>query len=100
MDPDPLSNFKIRPRLARNPRSYRQLNSLNFPVLDGNWGSAASNHLQPPRRNHSRTPPRIVEPAKNVPWKKGLLDFLLSVDRKSTRLNSSHIPLSRMPSSA
>ena len=27
------------------------------------------------------------------------LDFLL-LDRKSTRLNSSHIPLSRMPSSA
>ena len=26
--------------------------------------------------------------------------FLLAVDRKSTRLNSSHIPLSRMPSSA
>ena len=25
---------------------------------------------------------------------------ILSVDRKSTRLNSSHIPLSRMPSSA
>ena len=25
---------------------------------------------------------------------------LLDVDRKSTRLNSSHIPLSRMPSSA
>ena len=26
--------------------------------------------------------------------------FVLSIDRKSTRLNSSHIPLSRMPSSA
>ena len=26
--------------------------------------------------------------------------FLIGVDRKSTRLNSSHIPLSRMPSSA
>ena len=25
---------------------------------------------------------------------------LLAIDRKSTRLNSSHIPLSRMPSSA
>ena len=25
---------------------------------------------------------------------------LISLDRKSTRLNSSHIPLSRMPSSA
>ena len=27
-------------------------------------------------------------------------DFGLQLDRKSTRLNSSHIPLSRMPSSA
>ena len=27
-------------------------------------------------------------------------DKLIEVDRKSTRLNSSHIPLSRMPSSA
>ena len=26
--------------------------------------------------------------------------YLKSIDRKSTRLNSSHIPLSRMPSSA
>ena len=26
--------------------------------------------------------------------------YLCSLDRKSTRLNSSHIPLSRMPSSA
>src|ERR1051326_9580206 len=26
--------------------------------------------------------------------------YVLSIDRKSTRLNSSHIPLSRMPSSA
>ena len=28
------------------------------------------------------------------------LKILLGLDRKSTRLNSSHIPLSRMPSSA
>ena len=29
-----------------------------------------------------------------------VVDLLLNLDRKSTRLNSSHIPLSRMPSSA
>ena len=28
------------------------------------------------------------------------LNHVASIDRKSTRLNSSHIPLSRMPSSA
>ena len=32
--------------------------------------------------------------------KYNLNDYLNSIDRKSTRLNSSHIPLSRMPSSA
>ena len=31
---------------------------------------------------------------------RGLLKYVESLDRKSTRLNSSHIPLSRMPSSA
>ena len=33
-------------------------------------------------------------------WKLQIDDQLPFVDRKSTRLNSSHIPLSRMPSSA
>ena len=44
-----------------------------------------SNHLHP----------IDVEPKKSVP-----ADIPLDRDRKSTRLNSSHIPLSRMPSSA
>ena len=36
-----------------------------------------------------------------MPFGIGPLTFLLAlIDRKSTRLNSSHIPLSRMPSSA
>ena len=35
-------------------------------------------------------PPTEWSESKNIVWK----------DRKSTRLNSSHIPLSRMPSSA
>ena len=30
----------------------------------------------------------------------GMLEGMVKLDRKSTRLNSSHIPLSRMPSSA
>ena len=47
-----------------------------------------------------------LEAAQAIPYSK-LLDATLAVvkidnrvDRKSTRLNSSHIPLSRMPSSA
>ena len=38
-----------------------------------------------------------------VSWGIALFEYMLQVpakDRKSTRLNSSHIPLSRMPSSA
>ena len=33
-------------------------------------------------------------------WKLDLEDVHLNIDRKSTRLNSSHLKLSRMPSSA
>ena len=36
----------------------------------------------------------------NVNDQIGIIDFAGTLDRKSTRLNSSHIPLSRMPSSA
>ena len=43
----------------------------------------------------------LLNPIHGVPeagFKQGVLDVI--EDRKSTRLNSSHIPLSRMPSSA
>ena len=36
----------------------------------------------------------------NIRVSKKKLDQYIATDRKSTRLNSSHIPLSRMPSSA
>ena len=36
----------------------------------------------------------------NKPFEKSLHELVEFKDRKSTRLNSSHIPLSRMPSSA
>ena len=35
-----------------------------------------------------------------APWKAIIFDYYLNLDRKSTRLNSSHQPQSRMPSSA
>ena len=37
---------------------------------------------------------------ENSKWSNGAFTYCLIKDRKSTRLNSSHIPLSRMPSSA
>ena len=42
----------------------------------------------------------ITEVAAGVALVAGFLTPLSAGDRKSTRLNSSHIPLSRMPSSA
>ena len=62
---------------------------------------------QPSRGNNSaelqfeRTPPQDLVAEQGVLG--GMLlskDAIADVDRKSTRLNSSHIPLSRMPSSA
>ena len=49
--------------------------------------------------HHSKYQPTISE--GNVGWHIVHSCLVInSVDRKSTRLNSSHIPLSRMPSSA
>ena len=42
----------------------------------------------------------VMRMADNLEHTKVLLAGYLNIDRKSTRLNSSHIPLSRMPSSA
>ena len=42
---------------------------------------------------------RISQPQKANMFN-ALSDYMANIDRKSTRLNSSHIPLSRMPSSA
>ena len=41
-----------------------------------------------------------AKPKKQKAWKQGLNFGLQALDRKSTRLNSSHIQKSRMPSSA
>ena len=50
-----------------------------------------------------KDPVMIVEGYMQYLWDetgRRYLDCLAGIDRKSTRLNSSHIPLSRMPSSA
>ena len=48
------------------------------------------NNLEPPNRQYSRVADDFGSIIENLEY----------IDRKSTRLNSSHIPLSRMPSSA
>ena len=42
----------------------------------------------------------IVQLLLDASWVVQAVVLILMLDRKSTRLNSSHIPLSRMPSSA
>ena len=63
-------------------------------IADGAVGAAEAGaailHL------HARDP---VD-GRPTPDPKVFMQFLPQIDRKSTRLNSSHIPLSRMPSSA
>ena len=45
-------------------------------------------------------PASLTELYQKTGWPKSTIHGLLSTDRKSTRLNSSHITRSRMPSSA
>ena len=79
MDPDPFAHFQIRPRLARNLRSNRQLNGRNFPILDRYGRSAEAHDPQNSRGFYRRTSLRVLESAKDVSRKKRLFDFFLSV---------------------
>ena len=56
----------------------------------------------PNSRKRNRTPLPSGSNSKEfvVTFNLTLPNFLLAIDRKSTRLNSSHLKLSRMPSSA
>ena len=47
-----------------------------------------------------KQPDRRMYPCVVLRDEHGLVAVHVALDRKSTRLNSSHIPLSRMPSSA
>jgi hypothetical protein len=79
VDPDPLADFKVGPRLSRNFGSNSQLNGLNFPILDGHWRSAATNYLQNSRSHYRRAPLRVFESTKDVSREKRSLDFFFSV---------------------
>ena len=73
----------------------------NMPNADGGGGGGWTGDYtdvidgSPPPEE----PPAEDEIVVNAPPKTSP-DFTTPLDRKSTRLNSSHIPLSRMPSSA
>ena len=48
----------------------------------------------------TRTEPMVVNFGPHHPSMHGVLRLVVTLDRKSTRLNSSHSSVSRMPSSA
>ena len=52
------------------------------------------------RANSTTTKHRGLLQSKALQFTRGFLYFSFGLDRKSTRLNSSHIQKSRMPSSA
>ena|SRR5215475_6790214 len=79
MDPDPLADLKIRPRLARNLRSDSKLNGLNFPLINRCWRSTATDYLQDSWSYYRRAPLGICESTEDVSWEKRLFDHLLSV---------------------
>ena len=83
--PEARTNARIRPtvmRALRDSFNKREFIEVETPMLQVMHGGAAAR----PFKTHSNAYDMEL--------------FLRIADRKSTRLNSSHIPLSRMPSSA
>ena len=72
-----------------NSRLARGIVAMLFCLGQLGWMSLA----QAQSGSGSDYTPTVGQPGKDVVW-------VPTPDRKSTRLNSSHIPLSRMPSSA
>ena len=70
------------------------MKSVSYEIKpDGNGGGTAVLNIEDIRSD-------AINSTELNEDKKNLFEFMYKRDRKSTRLNSSHIPLSRMPSSA
>ena len=84
--------------IAGNNQSYAFIPSAGYKVaevtVDGvNLGVISNYTFSNVQSNHTISVVfEVIPPARNI--------YIPPTDRKSTRLNSSHIPLSRMPSSA
>ena len=94
--------------LDLNENKIIQISEKAYNVLDG-WireslPELLNNVLSLPEGAERDLAKRLVKQRMDTLYDKNLKQNLYSVcrslDRKSTRLNSSHIPLSRMPSSA
>ena len=93
-----LLGIGVTIRSVDSAQYSRQLDNFDYDIIVGNWGQSLSPGNEQREfwgseaagRSGSRNLLGIKNPA---------IDKIIE-DRKSTRLNSSHIPLSRMPSSA
>src|SRR5713226_8385294 len=66
MNPNPLAYLEIRPRLALDPRSDRDLNRLDLTVIHRHWCASTSDDLQDSGSHHHGAPLRVFKPAKHV----------------------------------
>src|ERR1051326_7951789 len=86
LNPQPSPSRYTPPQILRAPNPQSKSRSYSSPSSPP---TASAAHHSPLHSAHSSTKPFFPGSP-----------FASSPDRKSTRLNSSHIPLSRMPSSA
>ena len=77
---------------------------LGLPSSDADFADLAQRYGEPHRAYHTMQHLRECfahfETARHLAEKPAEVEIALWLDRKSTRLNSSHIQKSRMPSSA
>ena len=81
--------MKTRTRFAPSPTGYMHIGNLRTALYEYLIAKAAGGDFV--LRIEDTDQKRFVE---------GATDIIYATDRKSTRLNSSHMPKSRMPSSA
>ena len=93
----------LLPTLKRLKMQHQPINKLYLDVLQSDIEELTSSFSSKITKKDINLAPREVEVCNLVKSglaNKEIAELLNISDRKSTRLNSSHIPLSRMPSSA
>ena len=95
LPPDPEEAAHLAGTIAQLALSYVVITSVDRDDLKDGGAAHFVDCIRAVRKASPRTTIEVL-----VPDFRGRMARALEVDRKSTRLNSSHIPLSRMPSSA
>ena len=101
--------FLVGDTVNRNNRMYKmdtlrnEVTRYTKELIESNRALGELGHPDTPSLNLERVSHKIVSLKENgntFVGKALIMETPYGLDRKSTRLNSSHIPLSRMPSSA